>query len=80
MQDFQHVSEEKLALTEKTSGIFRVHQFDKVEMFSFCNPENSLDEHEFILSVEEELLQELEIPYRVVDVCAGDLGACIKKI
>lgn len=51
-----------------TSGIFRVHQFDKVEMFSFCNPENSLDEHEFILSVEEELLQQLEIPYRVVYV------------
>jgi len=62
-----------------TSGIFRVHQFDKVEMFSFCNPENSLDEHEFILSVEEELLQELEIPYRVVDVCAGDLGEKKKK-
>ena len=62
-----------------TSGIFRVHQFDKVEMFSFCNPENSLDEHEFILSVEEELLQELEIPYRVVDVCAGDLGASASK-
>ena len=62
-----------------TSGIFRVHQFDKVEMFSFCNPENSLDEHEFILSVEEELLQQLEIPYRVVDVCAGDLGASASK-
>ena len=62
-----------------TSGIFRVHQFDKVEMFSFCNPENSSDEHEFILSVEEELLQELEIPYRVVDVCAGDLGASASK-
>jgi seryl-tRNA synthetase len=62
-----------------TSGIFRVHQFDKVEMFSFCNPKNSLDEHEFILSVEEELLQELEIPYRVVDVCAGDLGASASK-
>ena len=62
-----------------TSGIFRVHQFDKVEMFSFCNPENSLDEHEFILSVEEGLLQELEIPYRVVDVCAGDLGASASK-
>ena len=62
-----------------TSGIFRVHQFDKVEMFSFCNPENSLDEHEFILSVEEELLQELQIPYRVVDVCAGDLGASASK-
>ena len=51
-----------------TTGIFRVHQFDKVEMFSFCSPEKSEKEHEFILSVEEELLQSLEIPYRVVDV------------
>ena len=62
-----------------TTGIFRVHQFDKVEMFSFCNPEKSAEEHEFILSVEEELLQSLEIPYRVVDVCAGDLGASAAK-
>ncbi len=62
-----------------TTGIFRVHQFDKVEMFSFCNPEKSEEEHEFILSVEEELLQFLEIPYRVVDVCAGDLGASAAK-
>ena len=62
-----------------TSGIFRVHQFDKVEMFSFCNPEKSEQEHEFILSVEEELLQDLEIPYRVVDVCAGDLGSSAAK-
>ena len=62
-----------------TTGIFRVHQFDKVEMFSFCNPEKSEEEHEFILSVEEELLQSLEIPYRVVDVCAGDLGVSAAK-
>jgi len=62
-----------------TTGIFRVHQFDKVEMFSFCNPEKSEEEHKFILSVEEELLQSLEIPYRVVDVCAGDLGASAAK-
>ena len=62
-----------------TSGIFRVHQFDKVEMFSFCDSENSEEEHSFILSVEEELLQALEIPYRVVDVCAGDLGASAAK-
>ena len=62
-----------------TTGIFRVHQFDKVEMFSFCNPEKSEEEHEFILSVEEELLQSLEIPYRVVNVCAGDLGASAAK-
>ena len=62
-----------------TTGIFRVHQFDKVEMFSFCDPTKSEEEHEFILSVEEELLQALEIPYRVVDVCAGDLGASATK-
>ena len=62
-----------------TTGIFRVHQFDKVEMFSFCSPEKSEEEHEFILSIEEELLQALEIPYRVVDVCAGDLGASAAK-
>jgi len=62
-----------------TTGIFRVHQFDKVEMFSFCDPEKSEEEHEFILSVEEEILQELEIPYRVVDVCTGDLGSSAAK-
>jgi len=62
-----------------TSGIFRVHQFDKVEMFSFCSPEKSDEEHEFILSIEEEILQELEIPYRVVDVCTGDLGSSAAK-
>ena len=62
-----------------TTGIFRVHQFDKVEMFSFCNPEKSEEEHKFILSIEEELLQSLEIPYRVVDVCTGDLGASAAK-
>ena len=62
-----------------TTGIFRVHQFDKVEMFSFCDPEKSEEGHKFILSVEEELLQALEIPYRVVDVCAGDLGSSASK-
>ena len=62
-----------------TSGIFRVHQFDKVEMFSFCSPEKSVEEHEYILSIEEEILQELEIPYRVVDVCTGDLGSSAAK-
>ena len=62
-----------------TTGIFRVHQFDKVEMFSFCDPEKSKEEHEYILSIEEEILQELEIPYRVVDVCSGDLGASAAK-
>ena len=62
-----------------TSGIFRVHQFDKVEMFSFCDPEKSKEEHENILTIEEEILQNLEIPYRVVDVCTGDLGASAAK-
>lgn len=62
-----------------TTGIFRVHQFDKVEMFSFCDSGNSKEEHEYLLSLEEEILQDLEIPYRVVDVCSGDLGASASK-
>ncbi|MEA3292986.1 MAG: serine--tRNA ligase [Patescibacteria group bacterium] len=57
-----------------TKGIFRVHQFDKLEMVSFCKPENSKDEYMFLLDIEEKLMQALEIPYRVVQVCAGDLG------
>ena len=62
-----------------TRGIFRVHQFDKVEMFSFVRPEESGDEHERLLAIEEEILQDLEIPYRVVNVAAGDLGASAAK-
>lgn len=58
-----------------TRGIFRVHQFDKVEMFSFVTPEQSAEEHLRILSLEERILQDLQIPYRVVDVAVGDLGA-----
>ena len=57
-----------------TRGIFRVHQFDKVEMFVFCEPERSLDEHARLLAIEEEILGELGIPYRVVDIAIGDLG------
>ena len=57
-----------------TRGIFRVHQFDKVEMFSFVEPGESAAEHERILSIEEAILSELEIPYRVVDIPVGDLG------
>jgi seryl-tRNA synthetase len=57
-----------------TRGIFRVHQFDKVEMFSFVEPEASRDEHERLLAIEERILTELEIPYRVVNVAVGDLG------
>ncbi len=57
-----------------TQGIFRVHQFDKVEMFTFTTPEQSAAEHQRILGIEERILRELEIPYRVVDVAVGDLG------
>ena len=57
-----------------TKGILRVHQFDKVEMFSICKPEDSLKEHKLLLSLEEELMQKLKIPYRVIDICTGDLG------
>ncbi len=62
-----------------TRGIFRVHQFDKVEMFSFVEPSESAAEHERLLAIEERLLAELEIPYRVVNVAAGDLGAPAAK-
>jgi seryl-tRNA synthetase len=62
-----------------TAGIFRVHQFDKVEMFVFTTPEASVEEHDRLLAVEEALVQELEIPYRVVNIAAGDLGASAAK-
>ncbi len=62
-----------------TRGIFRVHQFDKVEMFSFVEPADSAAEHERLLAIEERILAELEIPYRVVSVAAGDLGAPAAK-
>jgi len=62
-----------------TRGIFRVHQFDKVEMFSFCDPARSGEEHDFLLAREEELVQALGIPYRVVNIAAGDLGASAAK-
>jgi seryl-tRNA synthetase len=58
-----------------TRGIIRVHWFDKVEMFSFCPPEQAADEHRRLLAWEEEFLQALELPYRVVDIAAGDLGS-----
>jgi seryl-tRNA synthetase len=57
-----------------TRGIIRVHWFDKVEMFSFVRPEEAADEHRRLLAWEEEFLQALELPYRVVDIAAGDLG------
>ena len=62
-----------------TRGIFRVHQFDKVEMYSFVRPEDSGAEHERLLETEEAILQELEIPYRVVNIGADDLGASAAK-
>jgi len=62
-----------------TRGMFRVHQFDKVEMFAFVHPDRSSEEHEFLLAREEELVRALEIPYRVVNVAAGDLGASAAK-
>ena len=60
-------------------GMFRVHQFDKVEMFSFTTPETSWDEHDFLLSVEEEIVGNLELPYRVANIAAGDLGGSAAK-
>jgi seryl-tRNA synthetase len=62
-----------------TRGMFRVHQFDKVEMFSFTRPEDSAEEHELLLSIEEEIVAELRFPYRVMNVAAGDLGASASK-
>ncbi len=62
-----------------TRGIFRVHQFDKVEMFSFIEPERSGDEHERILALEEEILSELGLPYRVVNIAVNDLGNSAAK-
>ena len=58
-----------------TRGIFRVHQFDKVEMFSFVEPGASREEHERLLAIQERIISALEIPYRVVDVAIGELGA-----
>jgi seryl-tRNA synthetase len=67
------------AAGKDTRGIFRVHQFDKVEMFSFVDPETSRDEHERLLSIEESILQALNIPYRVVNIAVDDLGASAAK-
>src|SRR5207302_1528675 len=67
------------AAGKDTRGIFRVHQFDKVEMFSFVVPEESEAEHARLLAIEESILQELEIPYRVVAIPVGDLGASATK-
>jgi seryl-tRNA synthetase len=62
-----------------TKGIFRVHQFEKVEQFIFCKPEQSLEEHEKLIANAEEFFQMLKIPYRIVNVCTGDLGTVAAK-
>jgi len=62
-----------------SKGLYRVHQFTKTEMFIYCKPEESEKFHEEILSVEEEIFQDLEIPYRVVEMCTGDLGAMASR-
>jgi seryl-tRNA synthetase len=67
------------AAGKDTRGMFRVHQFDKVEMFVFCSPERAAEEHDRVLAVEEELVAELGLPYRVVNIAAGDLGAAASK-
>lgn len=67
------------AAGKDTRGIFRVHQFDKVEMFCFVEPDASADEHERLLAIEEEILGDLGIPYRVVNIAVDDLGASAAK-
>jgi len=67
------------AAGKDTRGIFRVHQFDKVEMFSFVEPEESIAEHERLLALEESILEDLQIPYRVVAIAVNDLGASAAK-
>jgi len=62
-----------------TRGIFRVHQFDKVEMFSYADPASSWDEHEALLAIEEQIVGSLGLPYRVMNIAAGDLGAAAAK-
>jgi seryl-tRNA synthetase len=67
------------AAGKDTRGVFRVHQFDKVEMFSFVRPADGAEEHERLLSIEESILAELGIPYRVVNIAVNDLGASAAK-
>jgi len=67
------------AAGKDTQGLFRVHQFDKVEMFAFVEPEESPAEHERLLAIEEDILQALELPYRVVNISVMDLGASAAK-
>ena len=67
------------AAGKDTQGLFRVHQFDKVEMFAFVEPDESPAEHERLLAIEEDILQALELPYRVVNISVMDLGASAAK-
>ncbi len=67
------------AAGKDTQGIFRVHQFDKVEMFAFVEPDESLREHERLLAIEEEILEALGIPYRVVNIAVDELGYSAAK-
>jgi seryl-tRNA synthetase len=67
------------AAGKDTRGIFRVHQFDKVELFAFVRPEDSPPEHERLLAIEERIMQDLGVPYRVVNIAANDLGASAAK-
>ncbi len=62
-----------------TTGIIRVHQFDKIEMYSFCHPDKSEEEHELIRATEEEIMQDLGFHYQVLNICGGDLGAPAAK-
>jgi len=60
-------------------GILRAHQFDKVEMFSYVEPKDSASEHDYLVSIEEKIVQGLKLPYQVIDICSGDLGAPAAK-
>jgi seryl-tRNA synthetase len=67
------------AAGKDTRGIFRTHQFEKVEMFSFCHPDRSWDEHEHLLAIEREIADDLGLHYRVMNISVGDLGAPAAK-
>src|SRR2546429_9803261 len=67
------------AAGKDTRGMFRVHQFDKVEMYVFTTMDVARNEHEHLLAIEEELIGDLDLPYRVVNIAAGDLGASAVK-
>ena len=67
------------AYGKHTRGLFRVHQFNKLEMYAFCTPEQSKEIHEKLRSIEEEIWQEIDIPYHVINIAAGDLGAPAAK-